>query len=177
MLPTGWDTFPLMSPPPIEAAKASRVQNLRAALIRLWSPKGLAELVARDWPGQATGEAAVLFWRARLLTWPLGFIGLAIFTASLIGWFAGYRTIPAAVPLTGGSMMAASLAVLHAFRLWLLFKLGGWSRRRGGPVRRAEQPVRFWIWAAASSSILVVLVSGAGYLLWSLISALSRSAV
>jgi len=160
-----------MTSRPTETADRSRVQILRTALVRLWSPKGMAEKVAQDWPGHGTGEAAVLYWRARLLLFALSWIGMAIVVASLIAWFAGYRSIPATIVLTGAAIMWVDFAVLHAFRLSLLFKLGGWSRRNLGPVRRAEQPVRFWIWAAANSSILALLVFGAGYLLWSLISA------
>ena len=85
-----------------EAANASHVRNVRAALVRVWSPKGLAEHVARDWPGHATGEAAVLYWRVRLLTLPLGLVGSAIVAASLIAWFAGYRTTIATVVLPSG---------------------------------------------------------------------------
>ena len=166
-----------MSPRP-EAANTSRVRNLRAALVRVWSPKGLTEHVARDWPGHATGDAAVLYWRVRLLTLALGLIGVAIVGASLIAWFAGYRTILAAVAFDGGgSILMATIAVLHAFKLWMLFKIGGWSRRKGGSVRRAEQPLKFWLWAAASSGILAALVCLAGLVLWTLISALSGRSV
>ena len=166
-----------MSPHP-EAAKTSQVQNLRVALARVCSPKGLAEHVARDWPGHATGEAAVLYWRVRLLTLALSLIGVAIIAASLIAWFAGYRTILATVAFAGGgAILTATIAVLHAFRLWMLFKIGGWSRRKGGSVRRADQPVKFWLWATASSGILAVLMCFAGFVLWTLISALSGRAV
>ena len=165
-----------MSPHP-EAANGSHVRNVRAALVRVWSPKGLAEHVARDWPGHATGEAAVLYWRVRLLTLPLGLVGSAIVAASLIAWFAGYRTTIATVVFAvGGAISMATITVLHAFRLWMLFKIGGWSRRKGGSVRRFEQPAKFWLWAAASSSILVALVCLAGLVLWTLISALSGRA-
>ena len=71
----------------------------------------------------------------------------------------------------------ATTAVLHAFRLWMLFKIGGWSRRKGGSVRRAEQPLKFWLWAAASSGILAALVCLASFVLWALISVLSGRAV
>ncbi len=94
--------------------------------MRSWSPKDLAERVARDWPGRATGEAVVLYWRARFVTSTLGSIGLAMFVAGLIMWFAGYRTSFARTAfLTGGLIAASQNAVLHAFRLWLLFKIGG----------------------------------------------------
>jgi len=150
--------FPLMLTRPDHTAITSRVQNMRTALARVWSPKGLAEQVARDWPGHATGEAAVLWWRVRMLTLALGWIGLAMVAASLTAWFAGYRTnFAGAAFLTGASICATELAMMHAFRLWLLFKIGGWGRRSGGPVRRSEQPARFWAWAAASSGILTIL--------------------
>lgn len=173
MLPTCWDTFPTMSPPPIEAADKSRLQNMRRTLGGAWSPRGLAEQVERDWPGHATGEAIVLYWRVRLLTSGSACIGPVVTISSLISWFAGYRTVSATVILIGASIMGASLAVLHAFRLWGLFKIGGWSRRRGGPVRRSEQPLRFWTWAVASSIILAIYVAGAGFLFWTTVRALT----
>lgn len=161
----------LVSTRPDGTATRSRVQNVRTVLARLWSPEGLAEQVARDWPGKGTGEAAVLWWRARILTLAFGWIGLASVVGSLIGWFAGYRTIFAGDAFrVGGLICAANLAVTHALRVWMLFKIGGWSRRSGERVRRSEQPVRFWAWAAASSGILVILVSVASFLLWTLIS-------
>ena len=157
-----------MLPRPIEPTNASRTQKVRAVLLGLWSPKGLAEQVARDWPGQATGDAFVLYWRARMLTWASGSIGFAIVAVGLIASFAEYRTTT--VILAGFAIVAAEAAVLHGFRLWMLFKIGGWSRRGAEPVRRTEQPMKFWIWATASSGILAILVSGAGLLLWTLIS-------
>jgi hypothetical protein len=141
----------------------------------MWSPRGLSEDVERDWPGG--GEAAVLYWRARLLLRAISGIGLATFVGGLIASFAGLKTTSMAVILTGVAIVTADVAVLHAFRLWGLFKIGGWSRRGGRPVRRAEQPIKFWIWAAASSGILVILVFGAGYLLWTLISELLPTAI
>jgi hypothetical protein len=162
----------MMTLGPSQPANSSRAQAFRAALVRLWSPKGMVEKVAQDWPGHATGEAVLLYWRARLLLLVSGWIGLAIVAASFIAWFAGNHNIPAAVVLSGTAIMGLDITILHAFRVWLLFKIGGWSRRKHGPVRRAEQPKRFWIWAAASCTILALFVLGAGYVLWSLISAI-----
>lgn len=159
-----------MSPRSIKSIDPSRVQNLRIAFTLLWSPRGLAEQVARDWPGNATGEAALLYWRVRLLF----LIVVTSLVVNLAISFAGYRTVPDSMFfLIGASIAVVGNAVLQAFRLWLLSKIGGWSRRHSGPVRRMEQPVRFWIWAVASSSILAFLVSVAAYLLWNLVSALS----
>ena len=152
---------------------ATVVRSWWTPLHRLWSPKGLAEQMARDWPGHGTGKGAVLFWRARLLTSIAGGLGFLLGTLGLFEWITGAQRIGVELFATGVLAIAGCNAMSHAFRLWLLFKIGGWSRRKGRPVRRSEQPVKFWIWAAASSSILALLVCVVGYLLWSFAAASS----
>ena len=68
-------------------------------------------------------------------------------------------------------------AIVVACLIWLLFKIRDWSRLSDGAIQHTKQPVRFWIGATASSGILAILVSATGYLLWALISSLSRNLV
>ena len=55
-------------------AGPATTSRAKEVLARLWSVDGMAEHVARDWPGRDTGEAAVLYWRAKLVTYACGLI-------------------------------------------------------------------------------------------------------
>jgi hypothetical protein len=159
-----------MSLQPTEAARETRYQKIRTGLARLWRPNGLAEQVAQAWPGPGTGEAALVYWRVRLLTSAVFCILVALPVPFIIGVLAGQPTFSATMFFLMGTIAALNGAVLHGFRLWMLFKLGGWSRRGDGPVRRAEQPTRFWTWAAISSGIMAIWLAGAGFLIWTISS-------
>ena len=152
-----------MSDRPAGPATTSRAKEV---LARLWSVDGMAEHVARDWPGRDTGEAAVLYWRAKLVTYACGLIASAIVVASVVAYLLGYRSGTPRWFAFGAAIGMGRLAVLQAFRLWLLFKIGGWSRRHGDPVRRSEQPLKFWTWATASSGIMATEGAVTGYLVW-----------
>jgi hypothetical protein len=97
-------------------------------------------------------------------------IGFAIAIVGLVVPLAGGRSGLWSLFLVGGLVLAAQQATLQAFRLWLLFKLGGWSRKTGVCVRRAEQPAKFWAWALASGGIVIVETAAAGFLAWYLVA-------
>ena len=140
--------------------------SLQLGLARLWALEGVAEQVSHDWPGHATGEAVVLFWRARWVMLVVGAIGFAISTIGLVMALAQSRSGSGTLFLTGVAILSAQQATVQAFRLWLLFKLGGWSRKIGGPVRRAEQPLKFWAWAITSACIVILHGGLAAFLVW-----------
>lgn len=147
---------------------APRIRGTRNRLANLWRPAGLVEQVDATWPGHATGEAALIFWRGRALLFPVYLVLVALGLIVLILWLTGHR--PVFPFLVLGTIAAMHGLVLHALRLWFLLKLGGWSRRGRSDVRRAEQPVRFWTWAAASSCIVALWMALTCYMDWTLYS-------
>jgi hypothetical protein len=105
----------------------------------------------------------------------LNSVVIAIAVVLLIEVLAGHQPVPALMFFGLATIVASTAAATQAFGLWLLFQLGGWTRRGGRLVRRAEQPLRFWTWTAGSSIILAVWLTVAGFLLWTMLSSLSQT--
>jgi hypothetical protein len=52
----------------------------------------------------------------------------------------------------------------QSLRLWLVIPRGFWTRK-GVPVRRDEQPLRFWFWTAVELLGLVIYTGAAVFLI------------
>ncbi len=124
------------------------------ALSRLWGPQ--------DNPN---GKVILALRRAWLVSLPI----------SLVAWVVAMASIALSLlhrqPLVPGfivcDLVALSLlpAILRqSLRLGLVLPRGYWTRK-GSPVRRNEQPARFWFWTAAELLLLVIPTAAAGFLI------------
>ena len=144
-------------------------ETLPQRFARLWRADGLAAQIRSDWPGRSTGEAAVLFLRIKLLTAAAFVVVLPLLAVAVVGLLAGYQTLPIAMIKVLGAFAVLNGSVTQVCKVWLLFRLGGWSTRGGTIVRRTGQPVQFWGWAVVSTIVAVVWFAAVGFLFWTVV--------
>jgi len=133
--------------------KAKRVP-LREAMPRLWRPPFLAE----------NGMALALY-RAWLVSIPVMIVSMLIVTLEVALWLLLRRLL---IPVTTFFDVVALAMLPTIFRasssLLLVIPRGYWTRK-GVPVRRDEQPFRFWFWTAVQLLGLVISTAGAVFLI------------
>jgi hypothetical protein len=110
----------------------------------------------------------VLFVRVRLIAAAINLTALvllpSIFLTALFLHIEGAGL--AAVLLSICAVAAANEAILQAFRVRLAFSLGFWTDWSRTPIRRAEQPNRFYRWTAYYAVISTTYGAAVVFCVW-----------
>jgi hypothetical protein len=125
--------------------------NRTNTLKRLWTPAAIV-----------TDKRLLAFWRARLIVWLTNSLAVALVVIAI---FAGrkFGLSPAIFVLLGIS--AGNVAVLEAWRIQSVLRLGRWSGWLGAP--RGERPVWFWVRTTFHVLVTSVWAIAAGYMAYS----------
>jgi hypothetical protein len=114
------------------------------------------------------------FWRvSQVIGLISGFAMVLAPVAFLSALFLHLRILGAA----GIAILAvwmASFAILDGFRIWWVLHLGRWTGWRKEPIRRSEQPGRYWSGMAMQATILTVHSAAAVYLIWVAVDLVAR---
>jgi hypothetical protein len=121
-------------------------------LSRLWRPSGVSD------------RLVLTLYRAWLVSAPFGAV-------STVMALAGFGAAVAQRPFIGGKAILFLLAVglvpviiRHCMPL-LTAARSSYLTRRGVPIRRTEQPRRYWFWVAATALPAAIELAVAAYLL------------
>jgi len=121
-------------------------------------------LLKRMWtPPQAVGNAAFLvIVRVRWIYLLISLPALVLLPAAFL--FHLPRLL--AVSLVGIGMSLTLSAIVQAFRIRLVMKLGRWTQRKREPIQRYAQPVRYWTFVAMNAATCAIY-AGVGFsLIW-----------
>ena len=122
---------------------------------RLWRPS--------DAPIDPT---ALALYRTYLLSLPLLFLAMPAIVVGLASNFIFHRTLVSGRVICALCALALLPSIFRgALRVWLAFTKRSWTRR-GVPVRRSDEPARYWFWTGMEFVPVVVMAMAAGYLLW-----------
>jgi hypothetical protein len=126
-------------------------------------PPSFAAKLSRAWRPEAFeyGPSVLALYRAWLVSLPISGISLMAAIAAIgLSFFLGRGVLPAAVIMDLAALCLVAPILRAALGLSIALPRGYWTSRNA-PVRRREQPQRFWFltaYAAAAAYLLLASV-------------------
>ncbi len=129
--------------------------DTRPLLARLWRPASLPE-----------DRLQKVCWRLHLLNTALGLLAPMLLTAFLVARFVLHLPVSARILFVILAAYLWSTTALNVARAIYLFRSGSLRGFRKQQVRRADHPLRFWIWTTLHMTALAGTAAVAFFLTW-----------
>ena len=116
--------------------------------------------------GKPADSPSMAFVRVRLVTAVIGASMFVLLPVTFLSALFLHNKGLGAVGIVILAVGTANNAVLEAFRIKLVLRLGRWTGWKQEPIWRNEQPIRYWSLAAMHTGILAVYSAAAVFLVW-----------